>query len=183
MKKTAIVYWLVPAEPERALLREIIRILAKQYSAPGFEPHLTLFAVPQDRQLSGTVLRKIKAAPIRLKIRGVSYSAKFTKTLFVRFQPNRALEKLAVDLVRQSDGLVLRGRAAGVRVKVPADPHLSLLYKKIPAAAKKQLASTLKLPIREVVFDSIKAVRCAFPTKTAADVAAWRAIAKQKLTS
>jgi 2'-5' RNA ligase len=173
MKKTAIVYWLVPAKPERALLREIIHILAKQYGGLRFEPHLTLFAVPQNRQPSATVLRQIKAAAIRLKIRGVSYSAKFTKTLFVGFQSNRAFEKLAVDLAR----------AAGARVRVRTDPHLSLLYKKIPAATRKQLASALKLPIREVVFDSIQAVRCAFPTKTAADVAAWRPVAKRKLAS
>jgi 2'-5' RNA ligase len=173
MKKTAIVYWLVPAEPERELLREIIRILAKQYRAPRFEPHLTLFAVPQDRQPPATALRQIKAAAIRLKIRGVSYSAKFTKTLFVGFQSNGAFEKLAIDLTR----------IAGVRAKVPTDPHLSLLYKKIPAATRKQLASALKLPIREVVFDSIKVVRCAFPTQTAADVAAWRPVAKRKLAS
>lgn len=166
-----MVYWLIPAEPVRELFRELIRILAKQYDAPAFEPHVTIFATPQDRQLPAKVLRQIKAAPIRLKVRGISYSPKFTKTLFVRFKSSRALDKLIVDLAR----------ATGVRVKAPADPHLSLLYKNVPVTTKKQLASTIKLPFREVRFDSIKAVRCAWPTKTGAAVKAWRVVATRNL--
>ena len=171
MKKTVVAYWLIPAEPECQLFRALIRILAKQCDAPRFKPHLTVFAMPQDRPSVAKILRRIKAAPIRLKVGGVSYSAQFTKTLYVQFRSNKAFKNLAADL----------GRAAGLRIKAPAHPHVSLLYKNIPGAAKKQLASTLKLPVREVVFDTIKAVRCVFPARTRGDVESWRVLAKKRL--
>ena len=172
VKKTAIVYWLIPAKPKRELLSEIIRILAKQLDAARFEPHLTILAAPQDRQPPGKILRRINVSPIRLKVRDISCSGKFTRTLFVRFKSNDALKKLVVDLVR-----VTKSRA-----KVPRDPHVSLLYKKVPTATKRDLASTIRLPFREVVFDSIRAVRCALPTRTRREVEAWRVVATKRLS-
>jgi hypothetical protein len=93
--------------------------------------------------------------------------SKFTKTLFVRFVPAKSLDQLAADL------------AGGT--KSVGDPHLSLVYKKLPMRTKRELASTIKLPFRKVAFDSIKAVRCPFPTKTRADVKAWRVMAAKSL--
>jgi 2'-5' RNA ligase len=171
MKKRAIVYWLIPAAPQRELFRELIRILAKQFDAPRFEPHLTIIAAPEDRVSPGKILRAIKATPIRLKVRDISFSTQFTKSLFARFTTGKAFEKLAADLAH----------ATGSRAKSPAQPHVSLLYKKLPATSKKQLASAIKLPFREIVFDSIKAVRCAWPTKTRAEVESWRVLAAKNL--
>jgi hypothetical protein len=171
MKNRAIVYWLIPAAPKRELFRELIRILAKQFDAPRFEPHLTIIAAPEDRESPREILRAIKASPIRLKIRDISFSTKFTESLFVRFSTGKAFEKLAADLAC----------ATGSRAKPPAQPHVSLLYKDLPATSKKQLASAIKLPFREVVFDSIKAVRCTAPTKTSAEVESWRVLAAKNL--
>ena len=172
MKKTAIVYWLIPGNPKRELFSEVIRILAKQLDAARFEPHLTVLAARQDREPPGKILRQINMSPIRLKVRDISYSSKFAKTLFVRFKPNGALDKLVVDLAR-----VTKSRA-----KAAHDPHISLLYKRIPTATKKDLASTIKLPFREVVFDSIQAARCALPTRTRREVEAWRIVATKRLS-
>jgi hypothetical protein len=169
--KRAIVYWLIPAAPERELFRELIRILAEQFNAPRFEPHLTIIATPEDRESPGKILRAIKATPIRLKVRDISFSTQFTKSLFARFTTGKAFEKLAADLAR----------ATGSRAKPPAQPHLSLFYQELPATSKKQLASAIKLPFREVVFDSIKAVCCASPTKTSAEVESWRVLATKNL--
>ena len=179
MKKTATVYWLIPSQPERELFREIIRILARQFDAPRFDPHLTLCVASRDRQPRNNrgsrnpsesprnILRQLRAAPVRLRVCGIGYSCKFTKTLFIRFAPTKSLDRLVVDLA---------GAAKSLR-----DPHVGLVYKNIPARTKKELASTIKLPLREVVFDVIKAVRCPFPTKFRADVEAWRVIATKSL--
>jgi 2'-5' RNA ligase len=171
-KSRVTVYWLTPAEPERELFGEIIRILAKQFSAPRFEPHLTVLVTRQGRSPSKKVLQQLRASPIRLKVRDVFHSDKFAKTLFVRLKSSRALQELVVDLARTN-----KSRAKSVR-----DPHLSLLYKKIPAASRKELTATIKLPLREVVFNSIKVVRCAVPTRTRAEVEAWRVIARKRLS-
>ena len=183
MKTRAVVYWLIPTEPQRELFRELIRVLAEEFGAPLFEPHLTLLVVRQDRPRNnpgsrsrsaspGEILRSVDAAAsIRMRVRGIGFSSRFTKTLFVRFKPNKSFEKLIVDL----------SRATKSRIKRVRDPHVSLLYKKLPPAAKKELAAVMKLPFRSVVFDSIAAVRCASPSRTKADVDAWKILAKKSL--
>jgi 2'-5' RNA ligase len=171
MKKAAIVYWLLPAKPERELFCEVIRILREQFDAPNFEPHLTLFVTANGRQPPARILRQIRSGPIRLSTNGVAFSPKFTKTLYVRFKPNSSLRKLALDL----------RRAAKSRAQSPTDPHISLLYKKTSRAAQKEVAQVMKLPFRTVVFDSIAAVRLTLPVRTRGDVERWRIVASKKL--
>jgi 2'-5' RNA ligase len=171
MKKKTTVYWLLPAKPERDLFCEVVRILRKEFRAPNFEPHLTLFSASKDRESPKKILKQISMRPIRLTTRGVGFSPKFTKTLFVRFKSSDGLRKLVADL----------GRAAKSRAQAPGDPHVSLLYKKLPRAAKKQLAAVMKLPFHSVVFDSIAAVRLTLPVHTGADVKKWKIIAKKSL--
>lgn len=173
MKKRVIAYWLIPAEPARELFHKIIEILAKEFTAPRFEPHLTIAATPEGQESPRSILRQLKAKPIRLRVRGIGFSSKFTKTLFVRFSRSKSLQRLVVDL----------GRATKARVRLPADPHLSLVYKKLPPSVKRELASAIKLPFSRVIFDSIKAVRCASATQSAADVKTWRIVATKNLTS
>jgi 2'-5' RNA ligase len=171
MRKRVTVYWLIPAEPERELFREIIRILAKQFDGPRFEPHLTLFTTAAAGQSPRNILERIDAKPIRLRVREIAFSSKFTKALFVRFVRTPALNDLNAKL----------RLAAKLPADVLRDPHVSLLYKKLPAAVKKELASTIRLPFREVVFDAIKTIHCASPTRTGNDVETWRAIATKSL--
>jgi len=163
----AIAYWLIPAKTERELFREIIRILAEQLGAAKFEPHLTLLVTAEDEESPVKVLKRIKASPIRLTFREIGWSGTFTKTLFARFESRPALQRLASALA--SDAAVIR------------DPHVSLLYKALPTATKKELARTIRLPFRSVTFDAVEAVRCALPTCTRADVEGWRAVARRQL--
>jgi putative hydrolase of the HAD superfamily len=170
--RTMIVYWLVPAEPARELLREIIGILAKQFDAPRFEPHLTVFATAGAGKSPRRVLKRISARPIRLSVRGIGVSSEFKKTLFVRLASSRAFEKLVIDLAR----------ATKSRAKRVQDPHVSLLYKELPAPVKRELALTIKLPFRGIAFDSIKAIRSVSPIKARPDVEAWRVLARKSLS-
>jgi 2'-5' RNA ligase len=165
-KQPVTIYWLMPAEPYRELFRELIRILAKEFDAPKFEAHLTIVRA-EDRQSPQRVLRQINGAPVRLRVRGIGFSAKFTKTLFTRFYSAKSLDKLIIDL--------------GGNRKSSRDPHISLIYKRLPARVKKVLASTIKLSFREVVFDSIKAMRCISPTETRAEVESWHTLASRRL--
>ncbi len=173
MKNFVTVYWLIPAAPYHEFFRRLIRILAGQFEAPRFEPHLTILATVKGQQPPGKILRQISASPLRLKVRDISFSSKFTKTLFVRLEQNKPFEKLILDLAR----------AARSRAKPPADPHLSFLYRKMPPSMKKELTRMINLPFGEVLFDSIKAMQCASPTTTDADVEAWRVVATKSLRS
>lgn len=170
-RKKVVAYWLIPAEPQRELFREIVSILARQHDAPLFEPHVTLVVARQNEKAAAKRLRAIKAARVRLKIRSVASSSKFTKSLFVRLISNKSLDDLA-DMLAP---------ASGPRSNPLRDPHMSFLYKKMPAAVKRELAATIKLPFREITFDSIKAVRCVAPTTTRREVEAWRVLATKHL--
>ena len=117
-------------------------------------------------------LKKITNDAMRLRVRGLSASGDYTKSLFIRFTATSALD----DLNRQ-----LR-RAAKLPVRALRDPHVSLLYTNMPLSSEKELARTIHLPFREVIFDSIKVVRCNSSTKTPADVRGWRVLATKKLT-
>ena len=171
MKRSAIAYWLLPAKPQRGLFCQIVRILRKEFGAPNFEPHLTLIVTGKNPEPPRKILRQIRARPIRLNVRGVAFSPKFTKTLFVRFKSSPALRKLAKEI----------GGAAKSKVKAPADPHVSLLYKTIPKRVKKELAKVIKLPFRGARFDSIAAVRLSLPVRTGVDVAKWKIVARKSL--
>jgi 2'-5' RNA ligase len=170
-KKTATVYWAIPAKPERDLFCSIVRILRKQFRAPNFEPHLTLFSTTKDYHSPKKALRQIRSRPVRLAVRGVAFSPKFTKTLFVRFKPSPALRKLVADVARANKS----------RAKAPRDPHVSLLYKRMSRTVKKEMAAVLRLPFRTAVFDSIAAVRLTLPVCTGADVEKWKIVAKKSL--
>src|ERR1700720_186002 len=138
-KRTVLVYWLMPARDERELFCDIIRILYKEFDAPNFDPHLTVFATKEDRQSSRKTLSEMRSAPVWLNVRTIGFSSQFRKTLFVQFAPSKSLDKLVVALAR----------ATKSRAKPLRDPHLSLLYKNIPVAIKKSLARTIKLPFRK----------------------------------
>ena len=171
MKKHATAYWLLPAKAERELFCEIIRILFKQFDGPNFEPHVTLLVTGQNRPPPEEVLRQIIATPVRLKVSGTAFSSKFTKTLFIQFKPSPALKGLVVSL----------GKVTKSRRRSMPDPHLSLVYKKLPARVKSALAAVIRLPFREVLFDSIQAVRLTLPVRNRGDVERWRVVAKKSL--
>ncbi len=188
-KATAIAYWLIPARPVRELFSEIIRILAEELDAPRFEPHLTLFATLGSDESARKLLRRIKTQRIHLPVRDVGFSAKFSKTLFVRFESSDALTELrnelwhgaksrAESLPRKTPALLHEG--ASLYAALP-DPHVSLIYKKLAPRAQSELASAIKFPFPGVVFDCIKAIRCSAPARTRADVEAWKVIARKSL--
>jgi hypothetical protein len=75
------------------------------------------------------------------------------------------------------DVLNLGGKPAFLR-----DPHISLLYKKMPASTRRELAAAIKLPFREVMFDCIKAMRCVSPTESRRDVESWHQVATKRFS-
>jgi 2'-5' RNA ligase len=173
MKRTAIAYWLIPAEPERSILERMIVDLSRRYNAPIFEPHVTIH-VGSNRAAAAkeVVSRAVRWKPFSLKLLEVGHSGKFTKTLFVRLAPSTKLRRLS-EIIR---------RVAQDSSHYSVEPHLSLLYKKMPVAVRRNLAASIKQPFSTTLFDSIKAVRCASPTRTPADVAKWRVLATAALS-
>jgi hypothetical protein len=159
-----IAYWLLPAEPARSFLADIISELAARFDAPIFAPHLTVFVTPENSRAPAEVLKEFGSLAVDLPIFNVSFSAQYTKTLFIRFEKTHALQRLSSTISELS----------GDPQQNLADPHLSLLYKHLPEETKRELADSIQLPFHQVTFDSICAMRCASPTQSADDVRAWK---------
>ena len=173
-RQTVIAYWLIPSEPAQSFFQRMINDLARRCDAPVFEPHVTIH-VGADRadaakNALGAAARECKL--IGLKPLGIDQSDEFIKTLFVQFSMSEELRKIS-GIVRQSGN-----DSSHYQLK----PHLSLLYKDLPATARRELAASINVPLAEVPFDAIKAVRCVSPTESGADVEAWRVVAAASLS-
>ena len=166
-KAQAIVYWLLPEAVASEVFWRKIGELTEQFSAPLFEPHVTIFIAPENSRLPLDVLRDLPPVNIELTIHSIRFSEQFTKTLFVQFETNSTLQQLG-DAIR---------KASGAQDRYLIDPHLSLLYAKLPPETKQRLADKIRPPFREVCFTSICAMRCARPTTTAIEVERWKLLA------
>ena len=175
MKKTAITYWLIPAEPAHSFFEKTIEDLAGRYDAPVFEPHMTIYVGPDRLSVAEELIAKAAAYCGRLeaKMLGIGHSGEFTKTLFVQFALNAKLIRL---------NEVIRHTTRG-STDYQFKPHVSLLYKKMPVTSRRALADSIKLPFTRVVFHSIKAVRCILPTRSRGHVEAWCVVAAASLAA
>jgi 2'-5' RNA ligase len=167
-RQTVIAYWLIPREPAYCSFQGIINDLAGRYDAPAFEPHMTIHVGGDHAGAASRALADAahECTRIALTTTRIDQSEQFTKTLFVEFAMTTQLRQL---------NEVLRN-AASDSSRYELKPHLSLLYKKIEAETRRDLAASIKVPLREVPFGAIKAVRCISPTQSRADVDAWRVI-------
>ena len=168
-KRPVIAYWLIPEQVAREFFANAIRKLGSQFSAPIFDPHLTVFLAPENSRNPTEVLRELPPIDIELRVRGVRSGESFTKTVFVQFAKNDPLQELVNRTGRLSD--------ASARCHI--DPHLSLLYASLPSATKRELAASIQLPFTEVRFCGIQAVHCISPTENSDEVGAWQFLAER----
>jgi Cyclic phosphodiesterase-like protein len=173
-RQTVIAYWLIPSEPALSFFQRIINDLARRCDAPVFEPHVTIHVGVDRANAAKNALRDatreyklIGLAPL-----GIDQSDEFIKTLFVRFAMSVELRKI--------NGIIRE--AANDSSRYQLRPHLSLLYKNLATPTRRELAASINVPLSEVIFDAIRAVRCVSPTKSGADVEAWHVVAAAPLS-
>src|SRR3954466_8338125 len=168
-----LTFWLCPAEPARDYFVNLIHDLAARFDAPIFEPHVTLYVTDSGREDARELLERAVAGAkcCRLAIAGIGHSQKFTKTLFVQFAPDQEVTALNAKF----------SSASKSPEKHEINPHLSLIYKELPAEEKAVIAAELKIPFREVSFDSVKAVISPAEIKSRTAVEAWRVVAETRL--
>ncbi|HMG03902.1 MAG TPA: 2'-5' RNA ligase family protein [Chthoniobacterales bacterium] len=166
-----LAYWLMPAEPTKGLLASMIANLAARFDAPLFEPHVTVYAT---KEANFEALSDAVAVyePFLLTVRDIQCSDEFTKTLFARFGPSKALSLLSDELKQ----------ASGSHDEYQLNPHLSLIYKEMTPGARAELAASIQLPFTEVTFDCAKAVLCPRAVTSGKDVEDWRVVATQRMT-
>jgi hypothetical protein len=173
MKNIVIAYWIIPTEPARSYLQNIINDLAQRYDAPCFQPHVTVHVGANCTDTVDGVLSKAASGcdQIVLQSLEVSGSSEFIKTLFVQFAMSRQLQLLNQSICT----------AAQDSSDYQINPHLSLLYKRISIQDRRLLMRSIEIPFSDMAFDSLKAVRCISPTQSRADVEEWRVVAEKNL--
>ena len=173
MKRIVIAYWIIPTDPARSYLQNIISDLAQRYDAPCFQPHVTVHVGANCTDTVHGVLSKVASGceQIVLQSLEVSGSSEFIKTLFVQFAMSRQLQLLNQSICT----------AAQDSSDYELNPHLSLLYKRISIQDRRLLMRSLEIPFSDMTFDSLKAVRCISPTQSRADVEAWHVVAERNL--
>ena len=172
--KTLVTYWLIPAEPARSFCASIIAELAARFDAPLFEPHVTIYAGGKGGENAEEVLNQALdgTRSIRLSVRDIQSSDEFTKTVFVQFEPSRALSELCRTFQQ----------ASALPDEYQLNPHLSLIYKKMTLSEKMDAVESVILPFTEVLFESAKAIISPARIESREDVEAWRVAAVQRLT-
>jgi 2'-5' RNA ligase len=155
------------------MLSAIIRRLAQDLDAVDFEPHVTLFCGRSSDEEANATARGIAAefAPITLTPERLAYTDLFTKTLFVQFEDS-AIARQMFEAARRS-------------YAHPSDyvfnPHLSLLYKKLPEARQRALCDTLDLPKGVYQFDRVRMIETELPIEDDGPVRHWRIVCDEPL--
>jgi 2'-5' RNA ligase len=172
-RQTVIAYWLIPSEPAHSFFQRIINDLALRYDAPVFEPHVTVHVGGDQADATQEALAEAtrECKLIRLTPLGIGQSDEFIRTLFVQFAMSAELRQIN-DMIRE---------AANDSSRYELKPHLSLLYKNMAAATRRELAASINVPLSELTFDAIKAVRCVSPTQSGTDVGEWQVMAARML--
>ncbi|HEX8310309.1 MAG TPA: hypothetical protein VF614_03255 [Chthoniobacteraceae bacterium] len=164
-----VCHWLVPGGESQRLLEETIDGLAREYGAPSFVPHVTLFAHDGERY----DVRKLQAVlrgcgTMTLQPARLAETESFTKCVFVEFEESAGLEELT----------------AAVRLDVESDynfhAHLSLIYAALDRETRETIARAVPLPPR-IVCDEIWTVLTETPIHSRAQVEGWRVIGRERL--
>ena len=128
--------WLTPGEPMFSRLAREISRLSRQLSTPRFEPHITLLSrimLPEKKALERSAKLSHCLRPFRIELADIDDLEEYFRSLFVTVRPVE---------------FVLRAHRAACRVfalqRAPYMPHVSLVYGKLPADRRKEIAGSLR---------------------------------------
>lgn len=171
----SVAFWLLPAASFAEAFAEIIGALAREFDAPAFAPHVTLYAGRQtadDNPVAVAAQVVAAASRIELTAAATATADKLFKTLFVEFAPDARVERLGQTL-RQG-------------FKQPGDyvlqPHLSLLYKLLPETTRHALTKRFDFRGQRIAFDAIAVVHPGAGTDTWEAIERWEIEARFPLT-
>jgi len=132
--------WLKPTGSIYQELAKIIKNLSNKYSAPIFEPHVTLIGglIDSEDNIIKKILRFVNLVkPIKIKLRRIGYLNEYYRCLFLIAEETESLmnanSKAREIFDRMHDTKFL--------------PHLSLLYGNFDAKLKEEIIKSLRSEI------------------------------------
>jgi putative hydrolase of the HAD superfamily len=157
--------WLTPASSDRRWLSKIIQDYAEAYSAPTFEPHVTIYSgLCNERDDIPRILSTATGTlpSLDLEVTGLGYTENFFRTGFITFAPHKALTDLSKTIREQ--------------LQTPTDyqlePHLSLVYKDLTLDQKRLAMLRIILSVQTITFDTLKVVKPS--DQNWFDISSWR---------
>jgi 2'-5' RNA ligase len=166
--------WLLPEPARKEALAALVERLARRFGAPPFRPHLTVAAGlrrPLAEVTAATMATADLTPPLTLACRGLGHSQSRFQAFFLRFAEEPALAALR-------DALARRLGAAPHRPQ----PHLSLLYRQLPEAARRALVDELVTAVPDGVrFDRLAVVTPQVGADDWEVVEGWRLLAERRL--
>ena len=130
--------WLRPPEPLYSQIKKVIDDLAVKYSAPQFEPHMTLqLAVNKDLSEVKEKVNKLAEtiSSIELSLGPISFSTTYFQSVFIRVNSTASLMQLNLDAKK------ILGEENSVFM-----PHISLLYGDHDMATREKVSEEINLP-------------------------------------
>ncbi len=169
MTSQSFAFWLTPSQPAQHILAKTIQTLARQTDTEPFEPHVTLFGgtcTPQENiiKIGHQIVADMPA--IQLTTQKLAHTDTLFKSLFIAFADHpilsAAAKQISASLQHTTD--------------YQLQPHLSLLYKIMPAAEKRKIVSSLNLNLPFISFDCVQLVFPSSKTNQWTDIAGWQII-------
>lgn len=159
--------WLCPDNDDELYIQNIINDLSDIHNCVRFYPHCTLLSgiKENNNDLENIIDKSIKnIGPIMVKSKRISFTDIFWKTVFIELIVANDLFSLQQNILKQvkSD------------IKYKFDPHISLIYNKMPKESKKKIINSLKIK-SSFMMNKIVAV------KTGQNISNWKKIVERKL--
>ena len=168
--------WLVPRQPDCAILQTLIADLAGRFSSPEFIPHMTIFSCRRSllqEELAITAALARSCPPLTLRTNGLAFRDRLTQALFVRLRSDNKL-----DWLRGSMQNKLRQTSSH-----DFEPHVSLLYQLLPVPVREKLTRDIRLPLQEINFDQVRAVAIPETIHTTENLSGWQTLLSCRLAS
>lgn len=171
MVATGYSIWLMPTGDVHARLFALMRELAKDYSTPVFEPHVTLIGGLLDPE--GEMLSKMSRLarllrPFSVRLGGVAHLDGFFTCLFIRVEETQEL------LAANREAREIFDRSHDPKFV----PHLSLMYGNLSRDIKTRIISQIGSEFH-MSFEA----RSLHPFRTSGPVESWRRIHEFRLTT
>ena len=168
--------WLVPRQPDCAILQTLIADLAGRFSSPEFIPHMTIFSCRRSllqEELAITAALARSCPPLTLRTNGLAFRDRLTQALFVRLRSDHKLDWLRGSLQNK-----LRQTSSH-----DFEPHVSLLYQLLPVPVCEKLTRDIRLPLQEINFDQVRAVAIPETIHTTENLSGWQTLLSCRLAS
>lgn len=171
--KDLLSVWMTFSKEDELYLQKIIVALGKEYGAPVFRPHLTIYGGSPSETMQGkeAVIKAIVGIkPFEVYLEKLDFTDDFFKTVFISLFDHPLLSHISWDLKQSLEP------ASGYSFK----PHISLIYKELSTEKKQEIIK--KLNIKESF--TVQKITVSIPgsgKKDWRDIASWQTLFEKDL--